>query len=155
MKEISGDLPTEKAHIKKEILIKSDIANVWKVFCELEKWPLWGGYIIKSEWISGKGWAKNSRFSQTVKGFWLISKFKSEPRILEVVPFKRVKWAGTRKLIKGTHTFLFKKIGRNTKVSNLENFSGILAPFVLPVMRGNFESYFEQFLEGLKRESER
>jgi len=141
--------------IEKKIIINADVKQVWNKFCQLEKWPEWGGYIFETKWISGKKWAKGSRFSQTVKGFWLIKKFESSPKILEVKPFKLVRWAGTRRLVKGTHIFMFEKIGSKTRVLNIEHFSGILAPFAFPLLKANFNIYFQQFLEGLKKESER
>ncbi len=141
--------------IKKEILIDADIKKVWKIFSELEKWPQWGGYIITTRWISKGKWKKNSKFLQIVKGFGFIKKFISNPKIIEIKQCRIIKWAGTRKFIKGVHTFKFNKIGNKTKVTNIEYFEGLLAPILFPFIKSNFEQYFEQFLKGLKKEAEK
>ena len=140
--------------IKKEILINADVKKVWKIFCELERWHEWGGYIIKTKWMSKRKWKKGSQFLQVVNGFVPIKKFESTPRIIKIKNYKIVAWSGTRKLIRGEHTFEFQKIGSKTNVINFENFKGLLAPILFPLMKNNFEIYFEQFLEGLKKEAE-
>ncbi len=142
-------------HIKKEILIDAKSEKIFQIFSDLERWHQWGGCIIKAMWISGREWQPESMFLQTVRGFGMIKKFDSKVKILESEPCKKVTWTGTRKLINGTHTFEFKGIGNKTKVSNFENFRGILAPVLFPLFKNNFEIYFEQFLEGLKKEAEK
>ena len=141
--------------IKKEILINADVKKVWKIFCKLERWNAWSGCIIQARWIYGEKWKPESMFLQTVKGFGIIKKFDSKVKLLEVESYKKATWSGTRKLINGTHTFEFQKIGGKTKVRNFENFKGILAPVLFPMFKNNFELYFGQFLEGLKKEAER
>ena len=112
--------------IKKEILINANIKKVWKIFSQLENWPKWSGCILKAKWISKDKWKKDSQFMQTVKGFGFIKQFKSNVKVIEIKPYKKVKWAGTRKLIKGTHAFEFIKIKGKTKVINPGPFGKIL-----------------------------
>ena len=141
--------------IKKEIIINADIQKVWSIFSQLENWPKWGCYILQASWVSKNKWKVGSRFTQTIKGFLGFKEFKSNPEIITIEPYKIVTWAGTRKLIKGTHTFKFQKIGSKTKVSNEEYFTGLLAPILLPFFKNKFEFYFEEFLNGLKKETEK
>ena len=141
--------------IEKEIVINADVKKVWKIFCQLESWHRWGGYVIHTKWISKGKWKKNSKFLQVVKGFGFIKQFESQPRILEVKNYNTIKWAGTKKFIKGVHTFKFEKIGNKTKVMNMENFTGLLAPLISPLIKNKFNMYFEQFLKGLKKEAEK
>ena len=141
--------------IKREIIINANITTVWKIFSQLEKWPEWGGYIIHTEWNAKKKWKQGSRFTQTVKGFSVIKSLKSEPRIIKIKPCTIVTWAGARKLMKGIHTFKFQKVGSKTKVTNEEYFRGLLAPILFPLIKNNFEIYFQQFLDGLKKEAEK
>lgn len=142
-------------HIKKEIIINADIKKVWKTFCQLEKWPMRTAFILEARWVTKDKWKKDSRFLQAIRGFGPVKQFKSEVKLINAEPFKKITWVGTRKLINGTHTFEFIKAGKNTKVLNYEHFKGPLAPLVFPLMRGHFEIYFAQFLDGLKKESER
>jgi len=141
--------------IKKEIMINANIKKVWNIFCQLENWPKWSGYITKTKWLSKQKWKVGSRFTQTIKGFGLFKDFKSIPKIVEIKPYKIITCAGTRKLIKGTHRFKFQKIGNKTKVVNIEYFTGPLAPIVFPLIKNKFEFYFEQFLNGLKKDAEK
>ena len=136
-------------------MINADVKKVWKIFCQLENWPKWGGYIIETKWLSKEKWGEGSRFMQIVMGFGFIKQFKSQPRILEVKTYDTIAWTGTRKLIKGVHTFKFEKISNKTKVTNIENFTGLLAPIIFPVIKSKFNIYFQQFLNGLKKESEK
>lgn len=141
--------------VKKEIIINADVKKVWKVFSELEKWHEWGGYILKAQWLSKRRWQVGSQFAQIVKGFGPIRKLESNPKIIEIRNYSHVTWTGTRKLIRGIHTFKFQKIGNKTKVSNIEYFRGLLAPVLSPLIKNNFDLYFEQFLNGLKKEAEK
>jgi len=141
--------------IKKEIMIDSDIKNVWDAFCKIESWNSYCNEIIEAKWISKEKWKLNSRFTQTIKLFPLIGIFKSNPKFLKIAPFKEAAWKGNRKLICGVHTFKFKKIGKKTKVSNIEYFKGHLAFFILPLIKRRFEKYFENFNQGLKTEAEK
>ncbi len=136
-------------------MINADVKKVWKIFCQLENWPKWGGYIIETKWLSKEKWEEDSRFMQIVMGFGFIKQFKSQPRILEVKTYDTIAWTGTRKLIKGVHTFKFEKISNKTKVTNIENFTGLLAPIIFPVIKSKFNIYFQQFLNGLKKEAEK
>mgnify|MGYP001614861096 CR=1 FL=1 len=144
-----------RMQIKKEILINADVKKVWKIFSKLERWSMWSDCITNAKWISKTEWKTGSKFTQTVKGFGIFRAFKSNPVILDVKLFKLISWSGTRKLIKGVHTFKFQKIGNKTKVLNIEHFRGLLAPFIFPLIKNKFGLYFEQFLNGLKIEAEK
>ena len=141
--------------VKKGILINADIKKVWKTFCQLEKWPKWGAYITKTKWLSNDKWQVGSVFVQTIKGFMFAKGYNSKCRILKINPYKVVKWRGTRKLVYGTHSLKFQKIGTKTKISNIEYFRGPLAPIIFPFVKNRFESNFEQFNKGLKKEAEK
>ena len=141
--------------IKKEIIINADTKKVWEIFCELENWPKWSGCIIETKWLSKDKWKKDSKFAQTAKGFGFIKQFTSNVRIVEIKPYKKVKWTGTRKLINGTHAFEFIKINGKTRIINHEYFKGLLSPLFFPLFKNGFELHFEQFLKGLKDEAEK
>ncbi len=141
--------------IKKETIINADIKKVWNVFSELEKWPDWSGYHIDAKWNSKNKWKKGSEFMQHSKGFGIIPNFKSNSKIIEIEPYSRVTWAGTRSWIKGTHTLEFKKVRNKTKVINKEVFTGLLSPIFYPLIKKKFNEYFADFLIGLKKEAEK
>ena len=140
--------------LTKEIVIKASSQKVWKIFSQLEKWPKYCDCIKKAYWNSPKKWALNSTFVQTIK----IGPIKriSYPRIIKIERGKYVTWAGTGSLVQGVHTLIFKKINnKKTKAVNKEYFKGILAPIIFPLIKKKFEDYFKQFLDGLKKESEK
>ena len=124
--------------IKKEILINANVKKVWSVFSKLEDWPKWSGYVIKTKWLSKDKWEKDSEFMQVVKGFAFVRTFQSNPKILKIKPYNIVIWTGTRKLVRGLHIFKFQKVDNKTKVINIEHFTGVLAPFLFPLMKNNF-----------------
>ena len=140
--------------IYKEVEINAPIDKVWKAFSQLEKWPKYCDCIKKAYWKSPKKGALNSTFVQTIK----IGPIKriSYPRIIKIERGKYVTWAGTGSLVQGVHTLIFKKINnKKTKAVNKEYFKGILAPIIFPLIKKKFEDYFKQFLDGLKKESEK
>ena len=140
--------------IYKEVEINAPINKVWKAFSQLEKWPKYCDCIKKAYWTSPKKWSLNSTFVQIIK----IGPIKktSYPIIIKIKKGKYVAWTGTGSLVQGVHTLMFKKINNNqTKVINREYFKGILALIIFPFIKNKFEEYFGQFLNGLKKESEK
>jgi hypothetical protein len=140
--------------IKKEIIINADISKVWSIFCKIEDWPDFCSYISKAYWTTETKWTLDSSFTQIIN-ILPVSKNVSKIRFIEIVPDKKVTWTGTRKLIRGVHTFRFEVINNKTKVINEEYFEGILAPIIFPFIKGRFNYYFEDFLRGLKSKVEK
>ena len=141
--------------VNKEIIINADIKKVWRIFSRLEEWPKWGGYIIKTKWLSKRKWKTGAMLKQTIKGFDIMKEYTSISKIIEAKPYNLVIWTGTGLLVRGIHTIKFEKIDKKTKVSNIEQLKGPLAPIIAPFVKDKFEIYFEQFLDGLKIEAEK
>ena len=139
--------------INKEIIINAPLKKAWSVFSNLEEWPEWSGFILKAYWTCPKKWAVDSTFTQVIKGIGLVKR-TSHPKIIKIKLMHHVTWTGTGSLIKGVHTFKFEKINKKTKVINIEYFKGPLAPIIFPFIKNRFNTYFEQFLKGLKRKAE-
>ena len=140
--------------IIKRAIINAPPKKVWKAFSQLEKWPTYCNYIKKACWTSPEKWSLNSTFTQVIKIG--ILKRASHPRIIKIKKGKYVTWTGTGSLVQGVHTLIFKKISNNkTKAVNKEYFKGILAPIIFPFIKNKFGEYFQQFLNGLKKELEK
>ena len=140
--------------LAKEIIISASSQKVWKAFSQLEKWPKYCDCIKKAYWTSPKKWFLNSTFMQIIR----IGPIKriSYPRIINIKRGNYVTWTGTGSLVQGVHTLIFEKISNNkTKAVNTEYFKGILAPIIFPLIKNELDDYFGQFLEGLKKESEK
>lgn len=104
--------------------------------------------------VSGQKWAKGSRF-QFLSDYGFF-KLVATPTILKSNPPHFIEWIGPRPLIKGKHSFTFKKIKKGTEVINYEEFSGIGLPLVnLLNLKPKVEASFRAFMIGLKRESEK
>ena len=140
--------------IKRDLIVNAPVSKVWKTFSKLEKWTDYSGYIKKACWTSPEKWSLNSTFTQVIKIG--ILKRVSHPRIIKIKKCNYVTWTGTGSLVQGVHTLIFEKINnKKTKAVNTEYFKGILAPIIFPFIKNKFEEYFWQFLNGLKRESEK
>jgi len=139
--------------INKSIIIDASPSETWEVFSELEKWPKYCDYITKAYWTSKERWNSHSTFVQVMKGIGPFN-YTSHPKIIKIKKQNFVAWTGTGSLVQGVHTLTFQKINNKTKVINKEYFKGILAPIIFPFIKKKFEEYFEQFLNGLKRETE-
>ena len=139
--------------IKQKIFIKTSPEKVWKVFSNLNLWPKMNPYYKYAKHISGPKWAKGSRF-EFLSDYGLF-KFVATPIILKSNPHHFIEWVGTRPLIKGKHSFTFKKIKNGTEVINYEEFTGIGLPLVkLLNLIPKTEDSFREFNKGLKREAE-
>ena len=141
--------------VKKEIIINANVKRVWRIFSRLEEWPKWGGYIIRTKWLSKTKWKRGAMLKQTIKGFDIMKEYTSISKIIEAKSHNLVIWTGTGLLVRGIHTIKFQRINNRTKVSNIEQLKGPLAPFIAPFVKDKFEIYFEEFLRGLKREAEK
>jgi len=140
--------------IKQKILINASPEKVWKTFSNLDLWPKMNRYYTYTKHISGQKWAKGSRFEfLSDYGFF---KFAANPKILKSNPPYFIEWIGSRPLIKGKHSFTFRKIKKGTEVINYEEFSGIGLPLVkLLNLKPKVEASFKAFMIGLKREAEK
>ena len=140
--------------IKQKIFIHAPAEKVWKVFTNLEKWPKMNPIYKYAKHIKGYPWAKGSMFEfQSDYGFL---KTKAKPIILKSNPPYFIEWIGTKPLIKGKHSFTFRKVRNGTEVINYEEFNGIgLLIINILKLKPKIEKSFKYFMQGLKREAER
>ncbi|HJN57128.1 MAG TPA: SRPBCC family protein [Candidatus Woesearchaeota archaeon] len=143
-----------KMMVKKDIIINAPIKKVWHVFSDLEKWQGWSSNIAKASWITSDKWDLNSSFRQILTGVLPFKNVESNARVIEIEDYRKVTWTGMRKTIRGIHTFRFEKIGNKTKVENIEEFKGPLAPIMFPLLKHRFEAFFVRFLKEMKEEVE-
>ena len=140
--------------IQAKIFINAPPKKVWKAFSNLDLWPKMNHYYKYAKHVSGPNWAKGSRFE--FKSDYGFMKFVASPIILKSNQPYFIEWVGTRPLIKGKHSFTFRKIRNGTEVTNYEEFSGIGLPIVkLLNLKPKVEESFREFNKGLKREAER
>ena len=140
--------------IKESIFVHASPEKAWKAFSNLDRWPKMNPHYKYAKYTSGTKWAKGSRF-EFLSDYGFI-KSKARPIIIKSNPPYFVEWAGTKPIIKGKHSFTFKKIKNGTEVTNYEEFTGIGLPILkILKLRPKIEKSFRLFLRGLKRETER
>ena len=140
--------------IKQKIFINASPEKVWKVFTDLNKWAKMNPIYKYAKHIKGHPWAKGSMFE--FKSDYGMLKAKAKPIILRVNAPNFIEWIGTRPLIKGKHSFTFKKVKNGTEVINYEEFGGIGLPIInILKLKPKIEKSFKLFMQGLKREAER
>ena len=140
--------------IKQTIFINAPIEKAWKAFSNLDLWPKMNPYYKYARHVSGKKWAKGSRFEFMSDYGWL--KTSAKPIILISNPPYFMEWVGTKPFIKGKHSFTFRKSKNWTEVINHEEFTGIGLPIIYIFnLKPKIEGSFREFMKGLKREAER
>lgn len=140
--------------IKQSIFINAPPERVWKVFSDLDKWAKMNPVYKYAKHINGDKWAKGSRFE--FKSDYGFFKFVANPVILKASPPNFIEWIGTKPLIKGKHSFTFRKVKNGTEVINYEEFDGIGLPIInILNLKPKIEKSFKLFMQGLKREAER
>ena len=140
--------------IKQTIFINAPPEKVWKEFANLEKWPKMNPVYRNARHISGMPWKKGSVF-EFLSDYGFL-KTKARPKILRVDAPNFIEWIGTKPLIKGKHSFTFRKIKNGTEVTNYEEFDGIGLPIInILKLKPKIEKSFRYFMQGLKMEAER
>lgn len=138
--------------IKTEILIDAPVEEVWKIFTDFEKYPLWNPFIksLKGEMKAGE---KLTVFLQPPNGMGMTIK----PQLLIYKPNMELRWKGKlgiKGIFDGEHYFLLEKQGdKQTRFVHGENFSG----FLIPLMGGLLKKTkigFESMNKALKDQCE-
>ena len=102
----------------------------------------------------GHPWTKGARF-EFLSDYGIV-KSQANPVVLKSNPPYFVEWIGTKPIIKGKHSFTFKKIKNGTEVTNYEEFTGVGLPIITILnLKPKIEKSFKLFLQGLKMEAER
>jgi len=139
--------------IRHKIFIRATPRKIWSVFSQLGNWRTISPMYMYAKHVCGEPWAVNSKFTFAID--YGIFKSSSVARITECMPGRKVTWVGTKPLIRGKHTFVFRKLSKGTEVLNYEEFTGIGIP-IIPILnlKAKINKSFQLFLEGLKKMSE-
>ncbi len=140
--------------LQAKIFINAPPEKVWKEFTSLDKWPKMNPFYKNAKHLKGHPWAKGSTF-EFLSDYGFL-KTKARPIILRVNAPNFIEWIGTKPLIKGKHSFTFRKVKHGTEAINYEEFDGIGLPLInILKLKPKIEKSFKFFMEGLKREAER
>ena len=138
-----------KRHYEASTLIDAPIASVWRLLTSVEELKRWDSGIVRIEGSLAVG-KKMKIFSEPSpeKGFTVrVERLDKEDRMV---------WKGGMPmgLFTGLRTFRVREKELKTHFFVFEEFSGPLAPWILPSIP-DLEPQFRRFAQGLKRRAEK
>ncbi|MFZ4263345.1 SRPBCC family protein [Sphingobacterium sp. HJSM2_6] len=142
-----------KAKIETQIQIFAPIENVWDVLSDFESYPLWSEFIKQFDGIPEVGRRTKVHLEAPES-----MKIVMNPVFLVIAEQEEIRWKG--KLVipgifDGEHYFKLEASGPNqTKLTQGENFSGILIPFLKKMINVNTKQGFNTFNKAIKKRVE-
>ncbi|CAN5276396.1 SRPBCC domain-containing protein [soil metagenome] len=142
-----------KHQIKTEIIINAPRERVFQVLTNLVDYEKWNPFIIKSK---GKA-IEGSFLTNTMKNGDREMTFK--PKVVNFIPNQAFEWMGSlwiSGLFDGHHYFHLIDISdKQVNLIHGENFSGILASFILKKIGQQTRENFIAMNQALKEQSEK
>jgi uncharacterized membrane protein len=140
--------------IEEKILINAPPKEVWKLFSNLDNWPKFNPMYKYAKQLSEDEFEVGSHF-EFYSEIGMI-KSKSLTTVLRSEPPNLISWMGSKKILRGKHTFAFNEVANGTEVTNYEEFTGPGIPlFLILGLKSKMRESFKVFLKGLKKECER
>jgi len=139
--------------IKTTIDISASPEIVWRVLTNFSAYSTWNPFIreIRGKPQQGEKLRVRMRLSKT-------STHKFSPRIVKAIPASELHWRGKMwfgGLFDGEHAFIIVPNGVNgVRFIQREQFSGLLAPVILPFIARKTEEAFERMNKALKKAAE-
>ena len=140
--------------VQESIHIAAAPEQVWRLFRDVERWPLWCPVILSAKMLSGDLSKARSRFRFSVKPSWI--KLQANAEVVQAKPPGRVTWGVEKNGAYAQHTFSFEPDGEGTRATSYEAFSGPMLwalPIVMP--SGKVRAMFQSWLLALKTEAEK
>jgi uncharacterized protein YndB with AHSA1/START domain len=138
--------------IEETITIKAPLSRVWNLFHDLTCWADWNT-ILNDVKSAETCLIEGGKFSCCIRPYAFPVYF--QPKVIEIVPEKKIVWTGRKYWISSLHEFFFEEKIEGTIIRSREVFSGlpiILGGFLFP--RQRLTGLTTSFLEDLKRASE-
>lgn len=127
-------------------------ADLWAVWCDLERWPLWSPL---HQWVSRTSrpseLAAGSAFDQRLSLGFPVGTTTEHVTIAELEPARLVAWAGSGNGIRSCHLWSFTPVPGGTRVSNTEAFAGLPAAILRPLVARRWNRSFQAAADGLIR----
>ncbi|MGK5110838.1 MULTISPECIES: SRPBCC family protein [unclassified Geodermatophilus] len=140
----------------KRLIADVDIAatpdQVWRVLTDLAAYPAWNPFIVRAEGVVEPG-RRLTLTMQPVGG----RAATLHPRLIEVDVGRQLRWRGTvgiPGLMDAEHTFTLEPRGSDTRLIQLEEFRGVLVPFLAASLDRTTLPAFEAMNEALKSRAE-
>ena len=139
--------------IKTTIDIGASAEMVWRVLTHFSSYPKWNPFIRE---IHGRP-EPGARLKVRMR----LSKERSHrfsPRVTKVIPAAELHWRGRlwfKGLFDGEHSFIIVPNGvKGVRFIQREQFTGLLAPLILPFIAKRTEEAFERMNKALKKVAE-
>ena len=128
-----------------EIELSAPIEKVWALLEDFENYHTWNSLLCFDEPLVV---GKTSPMLVEILG----RKIKTPVKALKIEKDKELRWVGGPKgLIQGEHYFLLEAIDENRcKLIQGEKFSGLVMPFLWPVLRKTLSKLYKQTNEDIK-----
>lgn len=139
--------------IKTTIDIGASAEMVWRVLTHFSSYPKWNPFIRE---VQGK-----LELGARLKVRMRLSKrqvMRFSPRVVKAIPAAELQWRGKflfPGIFDGEHSFIIVPNGVNgVRFIQREQFSGLLAPILLPFIAKKTEEAFERMNRALKKVAE-
>lgn len=135
-----------------EVRIDASVERVWSVLADFASYQSWNPFIVDA---SGEAAIGNRLHLRMQPPGGRAMSFK--PRVTAAEPPRLLEWlgkVGIRGLFDGRHRFVLADRDGGTVVTQSEEFTGILVPFVWGSMRERTRSGFEGLNHALKTRAE-
>ncbi len=138
--------------IEETINITAPLERVWDVFMDLTCWADWN--TILTEVSSAETCLiEGGKFNCCIRPYAFAVYF--QPKVVEVIPKKKIVWTGSKYWITSLHEFFFEETPGGALIRSREKFSGLpvrLGGFLFP--RKKLTALTTSFLEDLKQAAE-
>jgi hypothetical protein len=140
--------------IRTEIEIAAPPARVWAVLAELDAWSQWNP-VIAGVRLHGP-LREGTRGTLTLELPAPVGRQSLAVRLVTVRPEEELAWrGGVRNVVQGRHGFRLEPTARGTRLVHTEVFSGVLAPALVRLVRGQLDRGYRRLNQGLRDRCER
>ncbi|MEQ8535405.1 MAG: SRPBCC family protein [Imperialibacter sp.] len=144
MKSINENAPVK---CRKEIIINSPTAQVWKLLTSISGWPAWNPEVSFA--------TMNGSLAPGTSFDWKTGGTKIHSTLHTVNRERELGWTGKVMGISAIHNWRLEAVGQATKVNVEESMEGLLAS----LLRGSFNKTLEKgmmaWLEAMKKACEK
>lgn len=131
------------------IEIDCSVEGVWATLIDFHAYPAWNPFIKK---ICGEPHV-GGKLNLTIAAPYLATR-RLDVNVLAVRKHEELTWLGTLwrlGILDGHHSIFLRRLGANrTELVHSEKFSGLLVPFVAPILYLGMRSGFNSMNEALK-----
>jgi hypothetical protein len=138
--------------VSNSIEINATPQLVWEVFTDIYNWSEWNPLIITTHQISGGSlWVPGGVFVQKYKGDFMPEEITIKSVVREVLPARKITWAGEVLGSNGVTSYEFVPFGAKTIVAVTEEFAETQSNRLNIAIQRATENILRLSLTGLKR----